>query len=364
MSSGVSNTSAEERPIFVVGASRSGTALMRSVLNNHPLVRLATETHYFDDLRLRLKGSERTPLTPEQRQICEDYFLALGHRPYGHGGEARQSRIQREDLCELADRLGSGADSYFEAFCRLDGGCSDAVRWGEKTPRHLFRLLEIFGRYPGAQVICMVRDPRGVVASYRDWRNQGGFDLEADPGHEEMLEREHERTRRSYHIVIQSLLWRGGVRAALEAQVRFGPERVRIQLYESLTQDPAAVVSEIAEWLGIDYRESMLEVPVHNSTYSRFDPRGGVSTEAVQRWREKLSDGEVRVIQSCCGTAMVDAGYEPVSVSAPWWVALGPWLSLPVAILRAMRANRGRIGDLGTYLGRRLLLVLRSHKAS
>ena len=43
------------RPLFVVGPSRSGTSLMRALLNGHADIALAGETHYFDDLRVTAK---------------------------------------------------------------------------------------------------------------------------------------------------------------------------------------------------------------------------------------------------------------------------------------------------------------------
>ncbi len=40
-------------PIFIVGPSRSGTSMLREVLNRHPDVWITRGTHYFDDIRRR-----------------------------------------------------------------------------------------------------------------------------------------------------------------------------------------------------------------------------------------------------------------------------------------------------------------------
>ena len=41
-------------PLFICGPSRSGTTVVLSLLDAHPDVAVAPETHYFDDLRVRL----------------------------------------------------------------------------------------------------------------------------------------------------------------------------------------------------------------------------------------------------------------------------------------------------------------------
>jgi hypothetical protein len=343
-------------PIFVVGPSRGGTALMRSMLNNHPEIELAGETHYFDDLRVKLAAVARAPLDAVQAQACEDYFRALSHRPYGHGGDPEAGWLAAADLSAEAARRGEGADAWFEAFCRLWAARAGKPRWGEKTPRHVYRIPDILGRYPDARVIAMIRDPRAIAASYRDWKNQGGFDLDRDTGHREALALEEARARSSYHVIIQSLLWRGVANAALGARDRFGETRVWVQRYEDFVEDPAASGRALMAWLGLGFDEALLAVPMHNSSFSSFSREAGVSRAPLERWREKLSPAEIATVQDCCGGLMERLGYARAKTGlAPGRVL--PWATLPVAVIAAARANRGRTGSLPAYILRRLRLA-------
>jgi hypothetical protein len=331
---------------------------MRSILNLHTRVHLAAETHYFDDLRAALRGKATNALDDDERRRCEDYFLALGHRPYGHRGDPEQGRHTRSRLRELADSLGDGADVYFEAFCRLEAAYAGKELFGEKTPRHVFRIREILERFPKSKVICMIRDPRAVIVSYRDWKNQGGFDFEKDPGHREELERDHERARQSYNLLLMSMLWRSTVGAAERAAREFGPERVRLVKYEDLARNPREHLSATCEWLGLPFEEAMLEAPMSNSSFARYELRSGVSTESIDRWRKKLSAVEVGIIQAVCRSAMNRMGYERDAVATPWLRLLWSWVTLPFAVVKAARLNRSRIGNLPSYVWRRLKLAM------
>ena len=112
------------------------------------------------------------------------------------------------------------------------------------------------------------------------------------------LEADRERSRRSYNAVLMSLLWRGVVRASFEALERHGPERVRIQRFEQLAASPEAEVRELCAWLGLEFEPALLEIPVVNSSYATTG--AGVSSEPVERWRERLSPAEVGIVQSVC----------------------------------------------------------------
>lgn len=357
--------SSDGPPVFVVGASRSGTALLRSALNKHRDVFLAGETHYFDDLRPTLRHRGLAPIEDEERARCEDYFLSLAHRPFGHGGVAAQSRLDRQELRQLAERLGGGGDGYFQAYCNLarqlePQAAASPLRWGEKTPRHVFRLGEILQRYPGAQAICMYRDPRAVVASYRDWRHQGGFDLENDVDHAMALESEHRRTSQSYDPSIVSLLWRTTVKAGHQARARFGPDRVLLQRYEDIASDPEASFRLIAGWLGMEFEPAMLDVPHHNSSYNQFQGNAGVSTAPVERWKSTLDPQEIAVVQGWCRRDMARMGYDAYLVSLAPVATVLLLLKLPFRLLRAAAANAGRMGSIPRYVWRRVSLLLSS----
>lgn len=344
-----------QSPIFLCGTSRSGTSVVQAAIEKAPGWSLTGETHYFDDLRVRLEGSAGRVLSPDQYQTAERYFRALTHRPYGHGGDAERGWLPEG---ALRDEVGSEtltADSLFLAYNRLYARRRGASCWGEKTPRHVFRIDDILGLVPDARVIVMLRDPRAVVASYRDWKATGG--LRIDQGYEAALEDESARARSSYHPITIVMLWKAAWNAAVRARSVHGAERVRIQRYEETVLDPETHLGKLFDWLGIERPEDYVDVPVRNSSFDAYQDRGGFQRAAIDRWRSLLTPGEVRAVEQAAGGALLAAGYEPAARGGHLGAAR-LWATFAPAVVRAARRNAGRSGSLPGYVLRRARLAL------
>lgn len=335
-----------DRPIFIVGTSRSGTELMSQILNNHSNLGIAPETHYFDDLRLKLAGKEQQQLTTEEEQQCEDYFLALTDKDYGTGGDPEKGWMNRTELQELVRNSDGGCDAYFEAFCRLCAERKNKTTWGEKTPRHIYRIHDILNRYPQAKIICMVRHPGAVMASYRNfWKLSKHSDAE------------RKRIKNSYNLLIMSLLWKASFKAALNAYSQFGEKRIYLQRFEDLISNPELAIKGLTSWLSLDYQASMHQkISLINSSFSNDkNDQGGFDKSSANRWRQQLSNVEVSSIQLLCGSLIQDAGYEretivPAALGLTIWL----WITLPFTTIQTLLSNRERIGNLPTYIWHRL----------
>jgi Sulfotransferase family len=337
----------------VVGPSRSGTSLLRQILNRHDRVWLTGETFYFDDLRPRLGRKATEPLDRDALALCEEFFAPI---------KGRHSRfaVELSEVRTEAERIGSGGDAYFEAFCRLRARLRGRELWGEKTPRHVFRIAEMVAAYPGARVICLLRDPRAVVASHRDfWRRsnfaaRGAGKAGVEPG------RKYARSRQQYNLVLTSLLWNATMDAASEARNRFGAERVTTLRFEDLVTRPEPSIRGLAGWLGIDYQDAMLdEVRVVKSSYASIDGQEGISSEPLTRWRGKLTDADIQVIEMLTGRVMRELDYEPARVKASRLSVARVFLDLPIDTAQAFWVNRHRLSRTFDFVGRRLAPLVR-----
>jgi hypothetical protein len=334
-------------PVFIVGPSRSGTSMLREMLNQHPELWITRETHYFDDLRPRLRERARHTLSVEDRERCEAYFQRLGIGPYGRSTGSGVDATSLEELRNGASKLGGSADAYFEAYCTGRAALQEKPRWGEKTPRHVYRIADLKAAFPDARIICLVRDPRAVAASYRNWKRN-------DPSREEIQTAAADRRRiqRSYNVVLHALLWRSAMVAAVRALEEYGRESVRLQQYERLVSEPQKSLRALSGWLRLDYVDAMVDVPVIHSSYGLQGQ--GVTTAVIDRWQHKLPATEVAVIQSSCRRLMNRFGYTPVETDASAASVARMWLTGPAAAVRAAGANHARIARLPDYVARRV----------
>jgi hypothetical protein len=252
--------------------------------------------------------------------------------------------------------LGGGVDSAFETYCTLLAGRNDAQRWGEKTPRHVFRIDEIISIYPKARFICLVRDPRAVVSSYKHWKNQGGLNVDSDD-FEKALESEENRAKKSFNVVLASLMWRSAIGAATKANRVYGDQQVIVVRYEDIVSDPAKFIAQICDWLGIENEEEMLAIPMHNSSFSTFSKATGVDAKAVDRWRKFLTDDEILTVQNVAGTYLSLYEYGRLGAKTFSLGVLIEYIVFPFFVARAAMVNRHRMGNIFSYAWRRLKLL-------
>lgn len=121
-------------PIFVIGSPRSGTTLLRLMLDSHPNLSCGEETHFLRDLQAAM--ARNWPLIST----------------YGFPREYWIGQIRRFYTDFQADYLARRGK----------------VRWAEKDPMYTLHLDFINELFPNAQFVHLVRDAYDVVASFRE----------------------------------------------------------------------------------------------------------------------------------------------------------------------------------------------------
>lgn len=204
-------------PIFIQGCERSGTTLLRYIVDSHPEVCCPSELYLGNTL-------ESLKVTLERSTAM---FLPEGDRDRFVTSELR--RITSDILCRYADRKKK----------RL---------WCEKTPLNL-RCLELIDRvFPDARHLCLFRNCMDVVHSCIEAGRYG------------FVTGLSEYVQRHPNNVVAAMVesWIEKTERLLAFQRR-RPDRCFPLQYESLVFDPEQVMGKAYGFLGLPFDPSLLD---------------------------------------------------------------------------------------------------------
>jgi hypothetical protein len=189
-----------EAPIFIVGCQRSGTTLLRLMLDSHPRISCGPETGLLSDLAAL------------QRRNAG--YL----RNYGLPDEYWDAKFAQ----------------FFDSFKTDYASSKGKARWADKTPKYALSLDYILRLFPACQIVHMVRDGRDVVASHRD--------------------------RWGYWSAIKATVkWPRYINAARAAGAEVGAQRYIEIKYEDLVGEPESTVRSLLEFLREPWDAGVLE---------------------------------------------------------------------------------------------------------
>jgi hypothetical protein len=292
-------------PIFIVGANRSGTTLLRLILNAHSHLAIPEEVVYFGSSlagvpieRWRNPGLSEEAYTSFVMQFLDNVCEPLGE-------------IDREELLE---QILVGRPDFRRPYqCVLEAWANrqGKARWGEKTPGNLFYVDIIHDMFPDARFIHLVRDPRAGVSSML------GTDFFPDDVVFNALGRAKFMTE-GRDLLDQSV----------PAAQRF------LLRYEDVVEAPESTVRTLCDFLGEAFEPAMMAFHEDAGKYMKreaatdFNAAATRPVTAARRdtWRQKLPASDIAKIQAVCRKPMAEYGYAPEPVSLRLFDRLELWV--------------------------------------
>ncbi len=289
------------RPVFVFGAHRSGTTLVRDLLDHHPALSvLPAEGTMLTNFAWHLKRLEPDGwprflgcewLRRLANPINQHPYWLLGRSSTKDSSYIEFARALLAWWPLVGTRLGPRTTSWplvavELAYAHCTTGFRSAgtlERWVEKTPNNERFLARLMAEFPEARLLHVVRHPFAVYASScQAVRNSG------HPSNEE------QRILRHMHL---------SYREAASRSVRPASDSYLLVRYEDLLEDTAGSVRRMASFLGIESLPVMMQ-PTANGiptpSNSSFDsnkepgklnrqPAAGAFHALTPRERERLS---------------------------------------------------------------------------
>jgi hypothetical protein len=280
---------------FVVGMNRSGTTLVRMMLDAHPRLTIPPESHFIPDL---IKVAREGAATPEAL-----LKVIVSQREWGDFGLTAEELLDRFRAIEPLS-AGAAIRAFFEAYAQRVG----KPRWGDKTPRYVTRMRLIEDALPEAHFVHVIRDGRDVALSVRD-RSVKDFTVErvAQRWKEKVSKARRDAPLLKHYIEIR---------------------------YEDLVLDPENALRRVCEFAEIEYDAAMLDYHEHAEQRLREmerelparDGKAHLSVERrmathartteppdperVTRWRGEMSPEDRASFESVAGDLLAELGYD------------------------------------------------------
>jgi len=258
-------------PIVVGGCHRSGTSLLRRVLNGHPRIDCPPEVPFF-----------------------RDFFGEYRDDPLAHLRFSRTVRsMVDEDVAFAA--LGSAFVDLHATGARARGKC----RWADKTPENAIHLDD-WERLLGDRWLYVhaVRNPLDTIASI----DEAGFPLTIPSA---LAERIAFYTR----YTAAGLDW-----------VAEHPQRACIVVYEHVARAPEHELGTLMRWLGESFHPHQLEVASTRHGRGLEDPKiaasGLIHARSVGAWRQRLAEADARAIWDATATLWQRIDPDPLACMA------------------------------------------------
>ncbi|MPZ68748.1 MAG: hypothetical protein GEU71_04375 [Actinobacteria bacterium] len=257
----------EEAPFFIVGSARSGTTLLRMMLNAHPQAAIPPESRFIVEL---YPGTDQIDV--------EHYLEVLGSHRQFCSWQLPIDLVAAELPESGTIPYAAAAVAPYRAFAKSHG----KQRWGDKTPRYVLDIPLLARLWPEARFIHLVRDGRNVALSYAD--------VPFGP-----------KT-----VSKAARLWAKRVRAGVEAGAALGDRYIEIR-YEDFVTDPEAQARLLCSFLGLEYDAQMLEYTTRSRGQvlpraSKYNPH--VTEEPIahtRSWETDMPDGQVGVFEAIAG---------------------------------------------------------------
>ncbi|HEU5279210.1 MAG TPA: sulfotransferase [Gaiellaceae bacterium] len=267
-------------PLLVLGVRRSGTTLLRVMLDRHSDLAVPDESYFVPQLADRhLRTVDPDEFVDDLRRIdtLVEWDVPLD-----------------EVRARLSEGMPTGAAiaTVYAVYAEQRG----KRRWGDKTPMYMQNLRLLERLFPDALFVHLIRDGRDAALSFLSMPRGLMTETWMQP-----------RTVGDF-----AAQWRTEIRGARRLGRRVGPDRYLEVRYEELVADVESVLRRIADFAGLPYEPTMADyagnVDVSAKPHQQSLTRP--PTAGLRDWRLQMPPEDVGAFDRVAGDLLAELGYE------------------------------------------------------
>ena len=277
------NNGRKNRPIFIISSPRSGSTLLRLVLNAHSKIAIPPPTLLFPYIFPYSHTYGDLQVEKNLDVLIDDILELQKSKPWPI---ELDSAILKD---AIEERSFAG---IYAALHRIWAEHHDKPRWGEKTPPDIFFIGDILACFPDAQFIHIIRDGRDVAV---DWMENLAWPK---------------------NIYSTAVNWKDFVGAAAPWRDKLDSDQLLEIYYESFVRDPQKITEEICSFLGEAFEPEMLQYYKSDETakWSKSDSchrfvSQPITDDYVGIFKDRLKIKDRQMLATLIGAELKDLGY-------------------------------------------------------
>ena len=272
--------------IFMVGTQRSGSNLLRLMLNQLPEISAPHPPHILQRMTPLISAYGDLQKDGHFYSMVDDVCRLVELNPVPWQGVVldRDVIVQQVQIRSLMGVFEAIYDRVAEAQC--------ATTWCCKSLANIRFLPAIETHFRSARYIYLYRDGRDVAVSFR----------KAVVGEKHF-----------YHIARE---WAQTQQLALTMELHIDSDRFFRVKYEDMVAEPEAMMKRLCEFLKLEYREDMLNF--HQSDEARRAAQSSelwsnvtqpIMKDNAGKFHTEASEEDIRIFESMAGGVLDKLGY-------------------------------------------------------
>lgn len=288
-----------EKPVFIVGGSRTGSELIKRILRKYTDIDFVDEMFLLSPKWLHKDFLGRA--TEHIGSLESDYdvdrlvkFMYSGDL-YGYFWTAIKE-LDREELTRQITESDRSLCAIFKALMEVHAIHNGKKRCGAKFPMHYSHIDTLNKWFPGCSIIHTTRDPRAVYVSQSSKYSRASYSR---------IKNLWVASKQFVHIAIQTV-WTASIHVRNKGRGNYLLFR-----YEDFLSEPENEMRLLCDFLSVDFTDEMAAPTLHsNSSFSdKYGVGKGLQKSSADSWRKRISPA-ANIFIKCIGwRAMGRLGY-------------------------------------------------------
>ena len=271
-------------PLFIIGVPRSGTTLLRIMLDSHPNLAVGPECPW--------TASSYGNITS-----FKDLYHSLVEDKRGPVGNF--SGLSEEDIASI---LGEAFAKILNSYAQAKG----KKRWLEKTPDHITEVPFLVKLFPNSKYIHIVRDGRDVACSSYKEKETWGKNLNLSNSRGKIINTRLNALKRWCLWIKQFEKW--------QQEYELNVCQIR---YEDLVKEPRMVLEKVLSFIDEPWSDDVLsygkkkhDIPDWEAGSRDVSQTSQITEKGVGQWQSKFTNTDKLIAASFADSLLIKYEYQ------------------------------------------------------